>query len=110
MDEYYGFALEPDPTEVGEANSCIQIRATMGIRVRTRQSSSRLVMLMSSDNATLENRLRERGYDEPTSRDRVRHGAEEMAQAPLCDLVVPDADILSEVDALRILQDYLSSR
>jgi guanylate kinase len=67
-------------------------------------------MLMSSDNATLENRLRERGYDEPTIRDRVRHGAEEMAQAPLCDLVVPDADILSEVDALRILQDYLSSR
>jgi guanylate kinase len=110
LGEYYGVPIEFEKNFESGERFCLQIKATMGLRMRRRFSNSRLVMLMASDPGTLEIRLRQRGYDEAGVDGRLRHGIEEMAQAPLFDLVVPDADILSEMDATRILQDYLSSR
>lgn len=110
LGEYYGISINYRSSIVSGANLCMQIRATMGLRVRHTCKESRLVMLMASDPSTLERRLHDRGYGEAEVCDRLRHGMEEMAQAAVCDLVVPDADILSELDALRILQDYFSSR
>jgi guanylate kinase len=110
LDEYYGVPVEFEKDYASGQQFCLQIRATMGLRMRRKFPNSLLVMLMTSDPKTLEYRLRLRGYDDVAIIGRIKHGMEEMAQAPLFDLVVPDADILSELDARRILQDYLSSR
>jgi guanylate kinase len=110
LDHHYGFPLELVSALEADQNVCIQVRATMGLRIRQRFSNSRIIMLAASDSKTLENRLRARGHTDEDVRARIRHGMEEMAQAPLCDLLVPDADILSEIDARRILEDYLFSR
>lgn len=88
----------------------LQVLARMAIKLKRQISDVRTVLLQTSDRATLAHRLEDRGYAGNELILRVQHGNEEVVHAPLFDFVVPDADILSDDEVLRILHEIISSR
>ncbi len=108
LGHYYGTAgTLKARVEHGE-HVVLQVLARMAVRLQRRSMANvRTVLLLSSDSRTLEARLRARGYGPSDIEQRLHHAIEEEAHAPLFDYVIPDADILSDVDVARRIADIV---
>lgn len=91
-------------------DAVLQVLGRMALRLKRQLSPVCTIMLATSDRETLQERLRQRGYSGEELNQRVVHGVEELTHAPLFDFVVPDADIMTDIDVTRILQDIIVSQ
>jgi guanylate kinase len=108
---YYGTEARLEEKILQGDDIVVSILARMALRFKRRfPSHVRTVMLLTSDFATLSERLHRRGYRPEELAARVEHAAEESLHAGLFDLVVPDADILPDIGAHRVLEDFVGSR
>lgn len=106
-ENYYGTDISlSERTNRGE-NIVLQVLGRMGLRLRNRLPNVYSIMLISSERETLEYRLSSRGYTGDELKSRLFHWGEEYTHAPLFDLIVPDADIMTNFEVTRILQDIL---
>jgi guanylate kinase len=82
----------------------------MGLRLKQALYPVRTVMLLTSDHNVLRDRLISRGHCGHDLEARLAHALEEEVHAPLYDFVVPDADIVSQDMARRVLAEIASMR
>lgn len=107
---YYGTdAALAERLATGE-DLVLQVLARMAIRLKARLRSVVTVLLTTSDPANLKERLVQRGYSGSEIEQRLQHGEEELVHAPLFDFVIPDADILTDGEVLRVLRDVVGLR
>lgn len=109
-ENYYGTDVNLiERTTKGE-NIVLQVLGRMGLRLRQRIPNVFSIMLISSERQTLKYRLSSRGYKGDELMSRLFHWSEEYTHAPLFDLVVPDADIMTNYEVAQILQEVILFR
>lgn len=105
---YYGTGLSLENRIKKSENVVLSVLARMAIRLKRRLPNVRTILLMTSDHKMLEKRLKERGYSDRELLLRLAHGDEEIVHAPLFDIVVQDADIMSDADVERTLNEIIT--
>jgi len=110
LGNYYGTAISLRERLMSGENIVMQVLGRMALRLKRSFPQTHTIILATSEIETLEQRLIQRGYTCDELRQRVLHGLEELTHAPLFDLVVPDADIMTDFDVTRILQDISISQ
>jgi guanylate kinase len=108
LGNYYGTDIKLEDKIRRKDNVVLQVLGRMALRLKRRYSHVCTVMLLPSDQQTLDARLRARGYGGTELAARLNHGQEELTHAPLFDYVVPDADIMTDMHVARVLNDFLS--
>lgn len=110
LGNYYGPSTSlRDRLAAGE-DVVLQVLGRMALRLKRALPQVCTLMLTTSGRETLEQRLRHRGYSGDTLILRVLHGTEELTHAPLFDFVVPDADIMTDIEITRTLLDIIVSQ
>ena len=110
LGHYYGSPVMLFEDAASGKDLVMQVLARMAVRLKGRLSHVFTVLLSTSDSAILNERLEARGYFGAELILRNYHGQEELMHAPLFDVVVPDADIISHNDVLRVLTDITANR
>ena len=107
LGNYYGTDKSYESRILSGENFAVTILARMAIRLKMKLTNVVSVLLLTSDSDTLADRLEQRGYRGNELLNRSNHGLEEEAHAMLFDLVVADADILSNDHVARILTEII---
>lgn len=107
LGNYYGTDVSLRARVTAGEKIVLQVLGRMAIRLKERLPNVTTVMLQTSDMATLADRLSMRHYTEAEVADRVAHAHEEYVHAPLFDVVIPDADILTDDAVLGTLRDII---
>ncbi|MEQ3528687.1 hypothetical protein [Pseudoalteromonas sp. XMcav11-Q] len=109
LGNYYGTDLKYRSLIESGSPLVVDILARMAIRLKNKVSNVKTVLLLTSDSHTLQERLIKRGYEGVELIQRTSHGFEEEAHSALFDMVIPDADIVTETQALKVISQLIYS-
>lgn len=107
LGNYYGTSQYYREKIPGSEKLVVDILAKMAIRIKYKLDNVVTVLLLTSDQSTLEERLLARGYSGEELFQRTNHGRDEEAHAMLFDHVIPDADILTKQQVAAILTNII---
>nr|WP_321258871.1 hypothetical protein [uncultured Pseudodesulfovibrio sp.] len=107
LNNFYGTSIDALPNIIDGKKCCIQIKTTMAERIKLLTGNVRTVFLMPSENEVILKRLNSRKYTHEERIIRLNYNLEEIELSELCDVVIPNADIVTNLDAKRILGDIL---
>lgn len=110
LGHYYGTGTSLIRRVSANEDIVLQVLGRMALRLKRRFPKVCMIMLKTSEQATLENRLRDRGYSGEQLQQRFHHGMEEWTHSPLFDFLVEDADIMTELECRRTFQDIIQSQ
>ena len=102
---YYGCPMSAMALAESEEPAIIHALARMAVRISHRLAGVLLVFLNSHNNAVLSQRIGVRGYAATDYLLRTEHWHEEKAHSPMFDMVVENAEMLSESETIGILCD-----
>jgi guanylate kinase len=113
LKNYYGCPMSAVGLAESEEPAIIHALARMAVRISHRLAGVLLVFLNSYNETILSQRIGMRGYGATEYLLRTEHWHEEKAHSPMFDMVIENAELLSDLETIEILcnaRDRLAQR